>query len=64
MLTLLVVSSAEKELFLIKHADEEPAFNTLTDFFLTVQPALLIMHTKLATSNKIGVASLLCLSIM
>ncbi|KAH0122956.1 hypothetical protein KCU66_g8495, partial [Aureobasidium melanogenum] len=40
------------------------AFNTLTDFFLTVQPALLIMHTKLATSNKIGVASLLCLSII
>ncbi|KAH0289303.1 hypothetical protein M436DRAFT_82534 [Aureobasidium namibiae CBS 147.97] len=40
------------------------AFNTLTDFFLTVQPALLIKHTKLATGNKIGVASLLCLSII
>ncbi|KAI4725631.1 hypothetical protein E4T49_06601 [Aureobasidium sp. EXF-10728] len=40
------------------------AFNTLTDLFLTVQPAILIMHTKLATSNKIGVASLLCLSII
>lgn len=64
MLTLLVVSSTEKEISSMIHADEEPAFNTLTDFFLTVQPALLIMHTKLATSNKIGVASLLCLSIM
>jgi hypothetical protein len=40
------------------------AFNTLTDFFLTVQPALLIKHTRLATGNKIGVASLFCLSIM
>ncbi|KAI4718498.1 hypothetical protein E4T48_05334 [Aureobasidium sp. EXF-10727] len=40
------------------------AFNTLTDLFLTVQPAILIMHTKLATSNKVGVASLLCLSII
>ncbi|KAI4798037.1 hypothetical protein E4T45_11688 [Aureobasidium sp. EXF-8846] len=40
------------------------AFNTLTDFFLTVQPALLIKHTKLATGNKIGVASLFCLSII
>ncbi|KAI4737829.1 hypothetical protein E4T50_11708 [Aureobasidium sp. EXF-12298] len=40
------------------------AFNTLTDFFLTVQPALLIKHTKLATGNKIGVGSLLCLSII
>jgi hypothetical protein len=42
----------------------DAAFNTLTDFFLTVQPALLIKHTKLATGNKIGVASLFCLSIM
>ncbi|KAI5203880.1 hypothetical protein E4T39_03931 [Aureobasidium subglaciale] len=40
------------------------AFNTFTDLFLTIQPAMLIVHTKLATSNKIGVASLFCLSII
>jgi len=40
------------------------AFNTFTDLFLTVQPALLIKHTKLATGNKIGVASLFCLSVI
>ncbi|KAI5271306.1 hypothetical protein E4T47_05372 [Aureobasidium subglaciale] len=40
------------------------SFNTFTDLFLTIQPAMLIVHTKLATSNKIGVASLFCLSII
>ena len=40
------------------------AFNTLTDLFLTVQPAVLIIHTKLATGNKIGVASLFCLCVL
>ncbi|CAD0019413.1 unnamed protein product, partial [Aureobasidium pullulans] len=40
------------------------AFNTLTDLFLTIQPAILIMHTKMRMGNKVGVASLLCLSII
>lgn len=40
------------------------SINCLTDAFLTVLPALLIEHTKLSLKNKIGLASLLCLSVV
>ncbi|KAF2772411.1 hypothetical protein EJ03DRAFT_203606 [Teratosphaeria nubilosa] len=40
------------------------AFNTLTDFYLTLLPAILIEHTRLSLKNKIGLACLLCLSVL
>lgn len=40
------------------------SFNTITDAFLTILPAILVKHTKLSTKSKIGVALLLCLSIL
>ncbi|KAK5162881.1 uncharacterized protein LTR77_011138 [Saxophila tyrrhenica] len=40
------------------------AFNCLTDAFLTVLPATLISHTRLSFRKKIGLALLLCLSIL
>lgn len=40
------------------------SFNTLTDAFLTALPALLIEHTRLSLRTKIGLAFLLCLSIL
>ena len=40
------------------------AFNTLTDAFLTVLPALLIEHTRLPMKRKIELSFLLCLSIV
>ncbi|KAK3069041.1 hypothetical protein LTR53_012936 [Teratosphaeriaceae sp. CCFEE 6253] len=39
------------------------SFNTLTDAFLTLIPAILIEHTKLSLKNKIGLGLLLCLSV-
>lgn len=40
------------------------AFNTLTDAFLTVLPALLIEHTRQPMKTKIGLGLLLCLSML
>ncbi|TKA72549.1 hypothetical protein B0A55_07756 [Friedmanniomyces simplex] len=40
------------------------SFNTLTDVFLTALPAILIGHTKLSKKTKIGLACLLCLSVL
>lgn len=40
------------------------SFNTVTDFFLAVLPAILIEHTRLSRKSKIGLAFLLCLSIL
>jgi len=40
------------------------AFNTLTDAFLTIMPAVLIKHTMLSVRAKIGLYALLCLSIL
>lgn len=40
------------------------AFNTLTDAFLTALPAVLIKHTRMAPTTKLGLAFLLCLSIL
>jgi hypothetical protein len=40
------------------------AINCLTDAFLTVLPAVLIEHTRLSLKKKIGLASLLCLSVL
>lgn len=40
------------------------AFNCLTDLYLTVLPGILIEHTKLSIKKKIGLALLLCLSIL
>ena len=40
------------------------SFNTLTDAFLTALPAILIEHTSLSLKKKIGLAFLLCLSIL
>ncbi|KAK3673982.1 hypothetical protein LTR78_006184 [Recurvomyces mirabilis] len=40
------------------------SFNTLTDAFLTALPAVLIEHTRLSLKSKIGLACLLCLSIL
>lgn len=40
------------------------AFNCLTDAYLTVLPGMLIEHTKLSIKKKIGLACLLCLSII
>lgn len=40
------------------------AFNCLTDAYLTFLPGLLIEHTKLSIKKKIGLACLLCLSIV
>ncbi|KXS99635.1 hypothetical protein AC578_9906 [Pseudocercospora eumusae] len=39
------------------------AFNTATDAFLSILPAILVEHTLLSRKNKIGLALLLCLSI-
>ncbi|KAF2212238.1 hypothetical protein CERZMDRAFT_16897, partial [Cercospora zeae-maydis SCOH1-5] len=39
------------------------AWNTLTDIYLAVLPALLIHHTTLSLKKKFGVAALLCLSV-
>lgn len=38
--------------------------NTLTDLFLTILPAVLIERTRLSVKSKIGLAFLLCLSIV
>ena len=40
------------------------AFNCLTDAFLTILPAILINHTRLSIKRKLGLALLLCLSIV
>lgn len=40
------------------------AINCLTDAYMTVLPAILIEHTKLSIKKKIGLAFLLCLSIL
>jgi len=40
------------------------SFNTLTDAFLTALPAILIEHTRLSLRAKIGLALLLCLSVL
>lgn len=40
------------------------AFNSLTDLYLTVLPAILIEHTRLSIKRKVGLAFLLCLSIV
>ena len=39
------------------------AFNSLTDFYLTILPAVLIEHTILSLEQKVGLTFLLCLSI-
>jgi hypothetical protein len=36
----------------------------MTDVFLTILPGVLIEHTRLSLKNKIGLAFLLCLSIL
>ena len=38
--------------------------NCVTDAFLTVLPAVLIEHTKLSLKKKVGLACLLCLSVL
>ncbi|KAK0941448.1 hypothetical protein LTR29_006982 [Friedmanniomyces endolithicus] len=38
------------------------SFNTVTDAFLTLMPAVLIQHTSRSLKTKIGLAFLLCLS--
>ncbi|GAB7359185.1 hypothetical protein MBLNU230_g5252t1 [Neophaeotheca triangularis] len=40
------------------------AFNTLTDVFLAVLPAMLIIHTTWPLKTKIGLGLVLCLSIL
>ena len=40
------------------------SFNTLTDLFLTVLPALVVWHTKMSMRAKLALASLLCLSVL
>ncbi|KAL9088749.1 MAG: hypothetical protein Q9165_006058 [Trypethelium subeluteriae] len=40
------------------------SFNTFTDVFLTVLPALIIWHTKLKLKAKLALACLLCLSVV
>ncbi|KAI9695654.1 MAG: hypothetical protein M1820_008501 [Bogoriella megaspora] len=40
------------------------SFNTLTDLFLTILPALIVWHTKLSFNAKIATGCLLCLSIL
>ena len=40
------------------------AFNTLTDAFLTIMPAILIKHTMLSARAKVGLYALLCLSVL
>jgi len=40
------------------------SFNTMTDAFLTLMPAVLIQHTSRSPKTKIGLAFLLCLSAM
>ncbi|KAK3686623.1 hypothetical protein LTR37_019645 [Vermiconidia calcicola] len=40
------------------------AFNCLTDAFLTILPAVLIEHTRLSLKKKLGLAFLLCLSVV
>ncbi|KAK0286905.1 hypothetical protein LTR35_004374 [Friedmanniomyces endolithicus] len=40
------------------------SFNTVTDAFLTLMPAVLIQHTSRSLKTKIGLAFLLCLSAM
>ena len=40
------------------------AFNTLTDAYLTGLPAVLIQHSKLSLKSKLGLATMLCLSIL
>lgn len=39
-------------------------FNTLTDAYLTALPAILIEHSGLSLRKKIGLAFLLCLSVL
>jgi hypothetical protein len=40
------------------------SMNCVTDAFLTVLPAVLIEHTKLSLKKKVGLACLLCLSVL
>jgi len=40
------------------------SFNTVTDAFLTLIPAILIEHTRLSFKHKVGLACLLCLSVL
>ncbi|CAK4033832.1 Hypothetical predicted protein [Lecanosticta acicola] len=40
------------------------AFNTLFDLFLAIVPAILIEHSRLSRKSKIGLACLLCLSLL
>lgn len=40
------------------------SINTATDAFLTILPAVLIEHTRLSLKAKIGLAFLLCLSVL
>lgn len=38
--------------------------NTLTDIWLAVLPAVLVHRTKMRLRRKVGVAALLCLSLL
>lgn len=40
------------------------SFNTVTDLFLTILPAVIIHHTKMSLRAKLGLAFLLCLSVL
>lgn len=40
------------------------AFNCLTDAYVTALPAILIEHSRLSVKKKIGLAFLLCLSVV
>lgn len=40
------------------------AFNCLTDAYMTILPAILIEHSRLSLKRKIGLAFLLCLSVL
>lgn len=40
------------------------SFNVLTDAFLTLLPAVLIVHARLTTRKKFTLALMLCLSVL
>ncbi|GIZ39126.1 hypothetical protein CKM354_000251700 [Cercospora kikuchii] len=40
------------------------SWNTVTDFYLAVLPAILIHHSTMSLKRKVGVAALLCLSFL
>lgn len=44
--------------------DRAAAFNTLTDLFLTVYPVIIVSFSSLSRKSRIGVISLLSLSLM